>query len=94
MKLHGDTGRRYVLFEASANDFADAAWPHRGPWVDEVMWAQAPSNLWPEDQSWVLATEMDFDSTLVEGSGVLIRGFANLYRRRVLKCCRLVPMRI
>lgn len=73
LQLHGDTGRRYVLFEASANDFADAAWPHRGPWVDEVMWAQAPSNLWPEDQSWVLATEMDFDSTLVEGSGALIR---------------------
>lgn len=37
------------------------------------MWAQSPSILWPEDNSWVLATEMDFDSTLVAGSGALIR---------------------
>lgn len=70
--LHGGTGRRYVLFEAGANDFADGAWPHQAPWVDEVMWAQSPSILWPEDHSWVLATEIDFDSTLIAGTTALI----------------------
>lgn len=70
--LHGDTGRHYVLFEAGANDFADPTWPDRAPWVDEVMWAQSPSILWPEDHAWVLATEIDFDSTLVAGTQALI----------------------
>ena len=71
--LHGGTGRHYVLFEAGANTFADAAWPGHAPWVDNVMWAQSPSILWPDDQSWVLATEIDFDSTLVAGTTALIR---------------------
>ncbi len=70
--LHADTGRSYVLFEAGANDFADASWPRRAPWVDEVSRAQSPSILWPEDHSWVLATEIDFDSTLVAGTAALI----------------------
>jgi hypothetical protein len=29
---------------------------------------QSPSLLWPADRSWLLATEIDFDSTLVGGS--------------------------
>ncbi|AWB87619.1 hypothetical protein [Mycetocola zhujimingii] len=71
--LHGGTGRHYVLFEVGANDLADAAWPNRAPWVREVMWAQSPSILWPDDHAWVLATEIDFDSTLVAGTTALIR---------------------
>ena len=38
-----------------------------------MRWAQSPSILWPEDHSWVLATEIDFDSTLVAGTAALIR---------------------
>lgn len=72
-ELHADTGRSYVLFEAGANDFADPAWPRCAPWVDEVSWAQSPSILWPDDHAWVLATEIDFDSTLVAGTAALIR---------------------
>jgi hypothetical protein len=71
-ELHAGTGRQYILFEAGAHDFADAGWPDRAPWVDEVMWAQSPSILWPEDHAWVLATEIDFDSTLVAGTRALI----------------------
>lgn len=70
--LHGGTGRHYVLFEAGANDFADAGWPARAPWVDEAPWTQSPSILWPEDHSWMLATEIDYDSTLVAGTRELI----------------------
>ena len=72
-ELHGDTGRRYVLFEAGADDFADAAWPARAPWVDDAVWAHSPSILWPDDHAWVLATEIDFDSTLVAGTRALVR---------------------
>jgi hypothetical protein len=32
---------------------------------------QSPSLLWPADRSWLLATEVDFDSTLVGGSARL-----------------------
>ena len=72
-ELHASTGRSYVLFEAGANDFADTAWPDRAPWVDNGMWAQSPSILWPDDHAWVLATEIDFDSTLVAGTRALVR---------------------
>lgn len=71
-ELQEGAGRRYVLFEAGANDFADATWPGSAPWVDEDMWAQSPSILWPDDHSWLLATEIDFDSTLVAGTTALI----------------------
>ena len=73
LDLHAGTGRRYVLFEAGANDFADFAWPSRAPWVDNGMWTQSPSILWPDDHSWVLATEIDFDSTLIAGTAALVR---------------------
>jgi hypothetical protein len=33
---------------------------------------QSPNLLWPQDQSWCLATEIDFDSTLVAGSTHLV----------------------
>ncbi len=71
--LHADTGRSYIPFEAGAQDFADPRWPSRAPWVREVMWAQSPSILWSEDHAWVLATEIDFDSTLVAGTTALVR---------------------
>jgi hypothetical protein len=34
---------------------------------------QSPSLLWPADRSWLLATEIDFDSTLVGGSTHLVQ---------------------
>ncbi|MTD15001.1 hypothetical protein GIS00_13740 [Nakamurella sp. YIM 132087] len=43
---------------------------------DEVMavWTtpQSPNLLWPADRSWCVATEIDFDSTLVGGPAALI----------------------
>jgi hypothetical protein len=71
--LHGSTGRHYVLFEVGANDCADIAWPRRAPWVDEPMWAQSPNILWPDDHAWVLAAEIDFNSTLIAGTMTLIK---------------------
>ncbi|MGJ9371834.1 hypothetical protein [Nesterenkonia sp. CF4.4] len=70
--LHGDTGRNYVLFEAGAAAFADPHWPARAPWSDDAARVQSPSILWPEDRSWVLATELDYDSTLIAGTAALI----------------------
>lgn len=77
--LHADTGRSYVLFEVGANDLADAAWTQRAPWIDDYRLAQSPSILWPDDHAWLLATEIDFDSTLIAGSTALIREFVQAH---------------
>lgn len=68
-------GRSYVLFSASTNSFTDASWPDLAPWVgpDEAhAWAQSPNVMWPADRSWVVVSEIDFDSTVVAGSTELI----------------------
>jgi hypothetical protein len=33
----------------------------------EVPWTQSPTLFWPADRAWCVATEVDFDSTLVAG---------------------------
>jgi hypothetical protein len=61
-------GRDYLLFhgplQAAQNIGRHVAMDWRLP--------QSPSLLWPADRSWLLATEIDFDSTLVGGSAELV----------------------
>lgn len=67
--------RSYVLFTAGASAFTDASWPDLAPWVgpDEAhAWAQSPNLMWSADRSWVVVSEIDFDSTVVAGSPELI----------------------
>jgi hypothetical protein len=40
--------------------------------VAAIEWAQSPNQWWPDDHSWCVATEIDFDSTLVAGTRQLI----------------------
>jgi hypothetical protein len=40
--------------------------------TDDWFDPQSPSLLWPVDRSWCLATEIDFDSTLIGGPRELI----------------------
>lgn len=86
--LHEDTGRSYFLFEVGAADLADPIWPSRAPWVDaEQFCVQSPSILWPDDYSWVLATEIDYDSTLIAGSAALIQDLMQTPGLEVLPIC-------
>jgi hypothetical protein len=58
-------GRDYLLFTGplpAALDFGDS----RG------IWSQSPNLFWPSDRSWFVATEIDFDSTIVAGGAELI----------------------
>jgi hypothetical protein len=42
-------------------------------WRDELDWlGRSPNLFWPADRSWCVATEIDFDSTLVAGSSELV----------------------
>lgn len=58
----------YVLAHTGTAELATPGWgPRIGFRSDEP-----PQLLWPEDHAWVLATEIDWDSTIVAGSQPLI----------------------
>ncbi len=61
-------GRDYLLFEGPL-----LAALRIGPQTTADRFSlQSPNLLWPADQSWCLATEVDFDSTLIAGPRELI----------------------
>ncbi|MCC9204856.1 hypothetical protein [Arthrobacter sp. zg-Y769] len=60
--------RGYLLFAGDLAVFADPEWQGRNGW-DPL---QSPNLLWPADRTWFLASEIDFDSTLVGGPAGLI----------------------
>lgn len=67
-ELPPQAGREYVLLSGalvSAVEVAESAEATGCP-------PTSPNLIWPEDCSWLLASEIDFDSTLVGGSNVLI----------------------
>jgi hypothetical protein len=49
---------------------ADRPSPEHDP--SSGAWGVAPNLIWPDDRAWFVATEYDFDSTLVGGSNDLI----------------------
>ena len=63
--------RAHYLFAAGVREFTDPSWTAGAPWVDD-RWPNSPSILWPDDHTWVLVSEVDFDSTVVAGSRALI----------------------
>jgi hypothetical protein len=45
---------------------------HPEPDPTDPFWRDAPSLIWPADRSWFVASEVDFDSTVVGGSRTLV----------------------
>jgi hypothetical protein len=70
-------GRSYYLFSAGARFFAGSGWPAGAVWHDGSALPQSPSIVWPDDHSWVLVTEVDWDSTIVAGSWDLIKALVS-----------------
>lgn len=60
----------------SPSRFIFTAYKGEGPPPDpepsDLIWRRAPNLIWPADHSWLVASEVDFDSTLVGGSATLI----------------------
>jgi len=56
--------RSYLLLRGPLAAVATLA-RYEGP---DVPWAQSPNLFWPADRAWIVATEIDFDSTLVGGT--------------------------
>ena len=66
-------GREFVLMQGSLTELADPAWGERTgigwmPYRPEPT----PQMFWPGDHAWVVASEIDWDSTIVAGSRQLI----------------------
>ena len=67
--------REMLLFATSAAELADPRWvedPGFGvaPGTDEL----SPQLIWPRGREWVVASEIDWDSTIVAGSRALVDG--------------------
>ena len=67
-------GREMILFTTSAAELADPAWPQEAGWGWTEQWGagMAPQLLWPAGHEWVLASELDWDSTIVAGPAALV----------------------
>jgi hypothetical protein len=60
--------RDYLLFRGQLADLLNLGWTYAGGTED----LQSPNLMWPADKSWFVATEIDYDSTLVGGSEELV----------------------
>jgi hypothetical protein len=71
-------GRDYALLATTLDELADPDWPYSAGigWRREYTRFGAagpmPQLIWPADQAWCVASEIDFDSTVVGGSRTLI----------------------
>lgn len=59
-------GRDYLVFETPRAPVT--RWPGMQP-----HWPQSANLVWPPDRAWCIATEIDWDSTLVAGSAAMCR---------------------
>jgi len=59
-------GREHLVFLGALDASLFAGRP------GSVFWPQSPSLSWPDDHSWCVATEIDFDSTLLAGPVSLV----------------------
>jgi hypothetical protein len=66
-RLH-HPGRDYFLFSGPLQVAMDLGHCPSRDWFVP----QSPSLIWPADNSWCVATEVDFDSTLIAGDNHLI----------------------
>lgn len=66
-------GRDFILFDTGLTELADPRWVHTAGlgWTTDFP-GVTPQLLWPADHTWVVASEIDFDSTIVAGSRDLI----------------------
>lgn len=66
-------GRDYILFTTDADELADPDWVYRAGlgWRSGIPGVM-PQLLWPTDHAWVIASEIDWDSTIIAGPRTLI----------------------
>jgi hypothetical protein len=65
-------GREYILFSMTLPELADPSWTEDVRVGSYLEVGHTPQLLWPEGHEWVVATEIDTDSTIVAGPSYLI----------------------
>ena len=64
--------REYLLMRGPLSEAKKIGWR-----FSESFHSQSPNLLWPSDRSWILATEIDFNVTLIGGSKSLVAAILN-----------------
>lgn len=64
-------GREYVLLAGRVEELRDVGWAAAAG-LGEPGSTEPVNLIWPDDRSWFVATEIDYDSTIVGGSEQLI----------------------
>ena len=64
--------RGYLLMRGPLAEAKNLGW-----FFSESFHAQSPNLLWPLDRQWILATEIDFNVTLIGGSEALVSSILN-----------------
>lgn len=67
--LPPQSGRDYLLLHGPLSGIAEIQLPAE---QGGLGWPTSPNLMWPEDRAWFLASDIDFDSTLVGGTDSLI----------------------
>lgn len=63
--------REYFKFDIELADLLEPGWLEKMPWSAQALVQRCPNLLWPEDHSWILVSDIDFDSTVLGGSRYL-----------------------
>ena len=65
--------RDSLLFQLDIRVLTDPGWAQSAGWADRIgNGSLTPQMLWPERREWFLASEIDFNSTVIGGSPTLI----------------------
>lgn len=64
--------REYLLMRGPLSEARKIGWV-----FSESFQSQSPNLLWPSDRGWILATEIDFNVTLIGGSESLVAAILN-----------------
>lgn len=82
--------RESLLVDLDVRALVDPAWAlDAGLATADGIVVQTPLALWPDDRAWYLASEIDFDSTLIGGSEELVARILALADRGVIEALRL-----
>ncbi|MGK9148243.1 hypothetical protein KXS11_11510 [Plantibacter flavus] len=67
-------GRDYLVLGGGLDELADPSWGYSAGigWTPTFPPSPTPQLIWPEDHSWVVCSEIDWDSTIVAGPRSLI----------------------
>jgi hypothetical protein len=64
--------RDLILLQMGLSQLADPTWLGRAEIGHYRDFGHTPQLLWPEDRTWAMASEIDWDSTIVAGSRSLV----------------------